>query len=140
MCVWNSLWVLFHCGHFDRNEISFRVIEYHVNTTRNEILRMSIKISGSFEMQLKWNVMWTELVFTPVWNLRLVWAHFVSHVKVVLVIHCYKVWHRSLMSELIFWIQLVHLFPFHSMRCYHASTLLNVTNFFLLGAPLESRF
>ena len=27
----------FHIGHFDRNEISFRVIKYRVNTTRNEI-------------------------------------------------------------------------------------------------------
>ena len=35
---WNSLRVLFHCGHFDKNEISFRLIKYHVNTTRNEII------------------------------------------------------------------------------------------------------
>ena len=27
-----------HCGHFDRNEVSFRVIKYHVNTTRNETI------------------------------------------------------------------------------------------------------
>ena len=26
----------FHIGRFDRNKISFRVIKYHVNTTRNE--------------------------------------------------------------------------------------------------------
>ena len=35
MCIWNSLWVLFHCGHFDTNEISFRLIKYHVNSSRN---------------------------------------------------------------------------------------------------------
>ena len=35
---WNSLPVLYHCRHFDRNEISFRVIKHHVNTTRNEII------------------------------------------------------------------------------------------------------
>ena len=26
---WLSLWVLLHCGHFDRNEIWFRVIKCH---------------------------------------------------------------------------------------------------------------
>ena len=26
-----TLGVLFHCGHFDVSEISFRVIKYHVN-------------------------------------------------------------------------------------------------------------
>ena len=30
------------------------------------LLHMSIKILGRFEMQLKWNFMWTELLFTPV--------------------------------------------------------------------------
>ena len=34
---WNSKRYGFHIGHFDRNEISFRVIKYRVNTTRNEI-------------------------------------------------------------------------------------------------------
>ena len=28
----------FYCGHFDRNEISFRVIKYHENTTRHETI------------------------------------------------------------------------------------------------------
>ena len=36
--VGNSLGVLFHCSHFDRNEISFRVIKYHVSTIRNEMV------------------------------------------------------------------------------------------------------
>ena len=48
----------FHIGHFDRNEISFRVIEYHVNTTRNEMLIVH-QIIGSFwnaaEMKLHVN-------------------------------------------------------------------------------------
>ena len=30
--------MLFHCSHFDRNEIQFRVKKYHVNNTRNEII------------------------------------------------------------------------------------------------------
>ena len=42
-------------------------------------LRMSIKISGRFEMQPKWNIIWTELVFTPVWKLKPIWVHFASH-------------------------------------------------------------
>ena len=46
-------------------------------------LHVPIKISGCFEMQLKWNFMWTELVFMPVWNLKPVWVHFASHVSVL---------------------------------------------------------
>ena len=49
-------------------------------------LRMSIKILGRFGIQPNWNVMWTELVFKPVWNLKPVWLHFTSHVNVLLVI------------------------------------------------------
>ena len=30
---WSLLWLLFHCSHFDRDEISFRVIKCYVNTT-----------------------------------------------------------------------------------------------------------
>ena len=41
----------FHIGHFDRNKISFRVIEYHVNATRNEMPTHVHQIIGSF-----WNV------------------------------------------------------------------------------------
>ena len=37
MRIPNSLRVLFHCGHFDRNEISFWMIKYNVSTTRNEM-------------------------------------------------------------------------------------------------------
>ena len=37
---------------------------------------MSIKISGCFKMQPEWNIMWTELVFTPVWNIKPLWVHF----------------------------------------------------------------
>ena len=37
MCVWNSMWYGFHIGHFDINEISFRLNKYHVNTTQNEM-------------------------------------------------------------------------------------------------------
>ena len=35
MHIETQCWYGFHIGHFDRNEISFRVIEYHVNTTQN---------------------------------------------------------------------------------------------------------
>ena len=34
----NSLQLLFYCGHFCRNKISFRVVKYNVSTTRNEII------------------------------------------------------------------------------------------------------
>ena len=36
------------------------------------------------EMKSKWIFMWTELVFTPVWNLKLVWVHFAYHVNILL--------------------------------------------------------
>ena len=49
----------FHIGHFDRNEISFRVIKYHVNTTRNEMPTHVHQNIGSFwnaaEMKLHVN-------------------------------------------------------------------------------------
>ena len=64
-----------HIAQFDRDKILSRVTEYRVSTTRNE---MSIKISGRFEMQPKWNLMWIEPVFTPVWNLNPVWVHVAS--------------------------------------------------------------
>ena len=39
MRVWNSMRVYrFHIDDFDKNEILFRVIKYHVTITRNEIL------------------------------------------------------------------------------------------------------
>ena len=37
----------FHIGHFD-NEISFQVIKYHVNTTRNEMPTLVYQNIGSF--------------------------------------------------------------------------------------------
>ena len=80
ICVWTSLRVWISYRSFWQKWISFRVIKYHVNTTGNE---MSIKISDRFEMQPKWNFMWTELVFTPVWNFKPVWFHFASHVNVL---------------------------------------------------------
>ena len=78
----NSSQVLFHCGHFDRNEISFRLIKY-VNATRNEIIWKETsahawtKLIGPYIMgrlyrtspktkfvsfRPQWKVMWTELV------------------------------------------------------------------------------
>ena len=39
---------LFHCGHFEKNEISFWVIKYHVNSTRNEIPTHVHQNIGSF--------------------------------------------------------------------------------------------
>ena len=56
---WNSKRYGFHIGHFDRNEISFRVIRYHVNTTRNEMRTHVHQNTGSFwnatEMKLHVN-------------------------------------------------------------------------------------
>ena len=51
MYFWNSLRMLFQCGHFDRNEISFWMIKYHVNTTQNEMPTHVHQNIGSF-----WNV------------------------------------------------------------------------------------
>ena len=62
--------------HFKRSNIMWTLPE-------KKCLHMSIKISGRFEMQLKWNFMWTELVFRPVWNLKPVWVLFASHVNVL---------------------------------------------------------
>ena len=49
----------FHIGNFGKNEISFRVIKYHVNTTRNEMLTLVHQNIGSFwnaaEMKLHMN-------------------------------------------------------------------------------------
>ena len=58
---WNSLPVLYHCGHFDRNEISFRVIKHHVNTTRNEMPTHFQQNIGSFwnAAEMKLHVNWT---------------------------------------------------------------------------------
>ena len=104
---WNSNRYGFHIRHLDRNEISNRheismltkftrsetnrrkqwvcAFETHSDHfDRNEIyLSMSIKVSDRFEMESKWKVMWTELVFTPVWNLKRAWIHFkvVLHLK-----------------------------------------------------------
>ena len=41
-------WYGFHISHFDRNEISFRVIKYYVNTTRNEMPTHVHQNIGSF--------------------------------------------------------------------------------------------
>ena len=80
MCVWNSLrvWILYRLLW-----ISFRVIKYHVNTTRNEIPTHVHQKIGSFwnAAEMKRHV--NRLVFTTVWNLRPVWVHFTSHEKVL---------------------------------------------------------
>ena len=59
MCVWNSLRYGLQIGHFDRNEIWFRVIKYHVNNTRNELPTHVHQNVGSFwnaaEMKLHVN-------------------------------------------------------------------------------------
>ena len=67
----------------DRNEISFRVIQYHVNTTWNEMPTHVHQNVGPFWNAVKMKLMWTELVFTAAWNLKPVWVHFVSHVNVL---------------------------------------------------------
>ena len=89
----NSKLYRFHIGHFDRNEISFRMIKYHVNTIRNE-LSTYVYQNMSIEMHTKWNFMWTELIFTPVWNIKPVWVHFAFHVNVLLV------WFRIIISSM----------------------------------------
>ena len=51
---------------FSVNQLNWKERQY---LSTNNILRMSIKISSRFEMQPKWNLIWTELVFTSVWIL-----------------------------------------------------------------------
>ena len=46
----------FHIGQFERNEISFRVIKYHVNSTRNEMHTHVYQVIGLF-----WNSAETKL-------------------------------------------------------------------------------
>ena len=74
----------------------------------SNILRMSIKISGRFEIKPKWNVMWTELVFTPVWNLKPLWVHFASHVNVL--------WDAFLCQAPIFWFLACFSTLFHNLK------------------------
>ena len=69
-------------GHFDRNKISFRVIKYLVNSTLNEMPTYVDQNIGSFWIAAEMKLMWTELVVRLVWNLKLVWVHFASHVNV----------------------------------------------------------
>ena len=72
MSIWNSLQGM--CDefqnqivHFDRNEISFCLGD-KISWSCKHYLKWNvhIKISGCFEMQPKWNFMWTGLVFMPV--------------------------------------------------------------------------
>ena len=48
ICVEAQCGYGFNIGHFGRNEISFRVIEYHVNTFRNEMPTHVHQSTGSF--------------------------------------------------------------------------------------------
>ena len=48
MPICNSLSVSFHSCHFDRNEISFRLIKYHVNTNQDEMPAHVHQSFGSF--------------------------------------------------------------------------------------------
>ena len=36
-CCETQWWYGFHISHFDKNDISFRVIKYHINITQNEM-------------------------------------------------------------------------------------------------------
>ena len=42
------------CGHFDRNEISFRMMKYHVNTTWNEIIWKEKSVHAFISSKQKW--------------------------------------------------------------------------------------
>ena len=86
----------FHIGHFDINEISFRVIKYHVNTIQNKMHTHIYQNIGSF-----WNIaemkrhvnrtcFYTGLIS------QIGMSYFVSHVNVLL----------------IFWSLLLNILPF----------------------------
>ena len=80
------IWAISHfISYFDRNEISFRVIKYCVNTTRNEMPTHAHQDIDRFETQPKRKIMWTELVLTLVWNHKRVWIRFAFHVNVLLI-------------------------------------------------------
>ena len=46
--------MLFLCDHFDRNEISFRVINCHINTNRNEIVRKETSVHAFISSKEDW--------------------------------------------------------------------------------------
>ena len=85
MCVWNSrrVWISYRPLWQKLNFIIMQTLP------EMECLHMSIKILGPFEMQPKWNFMWTELVFTLVWSLKPVWVYVASHVNVLLHLQFY---------------------------------------------------
>ena len=68
---------------FWQNEISFQMTKYMSALPEMKCPCISIKILVSFEIQPKWKVMWTELVYTLAWNLIPVWVHFASPVNIL---------------------------------------------------------
>ena len=64
---WNSLRVLFHCGHFDRNEISLRMINYYGSTTLNEIIWKETSAHAFISSKQKWLafIEWTVFLGHP---------------------------------------------------------------------------
>ena len=105
MCVWNSMWVWISYQsqnkisfYFDRNKISFQVIKYHVNTTRNEISTRvhqniesfwnaaEMKIHGNrtcFHAGLKSQTGMCSFCLSCERTVKPVWVHFASHVNVL---------------------------------------------------------
>ena len=85
---WTAKRYGFHIGHFDRNEISFRVIKYHVNTTRNEMPTHVHQNIRSFWNSVKTKFHVNRTCFhAGLWNLKTVWVHFASRVNALLVIY-----------------------------------------------------
>ena len=64
---WSSLRMLCDCGHFDRNEIWFQVIKYHVDNTRNEITRKNTSAHVFISLKQKWLdfIEWAVFVGPP---------------------------------------------------------------------------
>ena len=80
MCIWNSsLWVWISYWSFWQKWNFISGIKYHAMKCLNICVHQNIVL---VEMQPKLN-MWTELVFTLVQNLKLLWVHFTSHVDVL---------------------------------------------------------
>ena len=69
---------VFIAGVISLTQLKFHFWWWNKILHEMKCLRKSIKISGRFKMQPKWNVIWTELLFTVVWNLQPVWVHFVN--------------------------------------------------------------
>ena len=88
MGVWNSMRVYISYRSFWQKWISFQVIKYPVNTTRNEMPTHVHENIRSFWNSVKTKFHVNRTCFhAGLWNLKTVWVHFASRVNALLVIY-----------------------------------------------------